>query len=192
MSHRTTTFIRLLACTLFALTVNSACGLIYKQNIQQGNALEMEDLEQLYIGMNKRQVLFVLGSPSIHDPFQQQRWDYVQTFSRRGNEMVQKTVTLFFEDELLSEIIGVDDNLSAPVSSDDDLDSSPSVDAGVASADQAQDPQTASVEAAKEEVLEPEVTGLGERTAEDRQLEQDMDVMRQGNPDDLTSPDIDG
>ena len=30
----------------------------YKQNIQQGNALEQEDLDELYIGMNKRQVSF--------------------------------------------------------------------------------------------------------------------------------------
>ena len=85
---------------LLALTISSACGLIYKQNIQQGNALEQKDLDELYIGMNKRQVSFVLGTPSIHDPFQQQRWDYVQTFSRRGGKIVQRTVTLRFEEDL--------------------------------------------------------------------------------------------
>jgi outer membrane protein assembly factor BamE len=184
---------RIFTATLLTLLVCSGCGLIYKQNIQQGNALEQEDLDQLYIGMNKRQVLFVLGSPSVHDPFQQQRWDYVQTFSRRGNEMVQKTVTLRFEDELLSEIIGVDDGLSAIVEPDDDT----QTDAGntVASsgeADAAPDPQTATVEAAKEEVLEPEVTGLGERTVEEREFEEDMGAMQQRSSDDLTSPDIDG
>ena len=78
---------RLAGTMLLTLLVGTACGLIYKQNIQQGNALEQEDLDELYIGMNKRQVLFVLGSPAIHDPFQQQRWDYVQTFSRRGAEI---------------------------------------------------------------------------------------------------------
>ncbi len=180
-----------MAITL-TLLVCSGCSLIYKQNIQQGNALEQDDLDQLYIGMNKRQVLFVLGSPSVHDPFQQQRWDYVQTFSRRGNEMVQKTVTLRFEDELLSEIIGVDDGLSAPVQEDDTLPNSGTTVASSAGADAAADPQTQSIEAAKEEVLEPEVTGLGERTAKDREFEQDMEAMRQRDPDDLTSPDIDG
>ena len=43
----------------FTASVSSACGLIYKQNNQQGNTLEQEDLDELYIGMNPRQVLFV-------------------------------------------------------------------------------------------------------------------------------------
>ncbi|MDT8321954.1 MAG: outer membrane protein assembly factor BamE, partial [Xanthomonadales bacterium] len=94
--------IRSLFCIFFALGALSGCGLIYKQNIQQGNALEDEDLDELYIGMNRRQVLFVLGTPSIKDPFHQQRWDYVQTFSRRGGKIVQKTVTLRFEDDVLA------------------------------------------------------------------------------------------
>ena len=84
----------------------SGCGLIYKQNIQQGNAIEQDDLDELYEGMSKRQVLFVLGTPSVMDPFTQDRWDSVQTFSRRGGKMVQRKVTLLFKDDLLTEIIG--------------------------------------------------------------------------------------
>ncbi|MGB0799949.1 MAG: outer membrane protein assembly factor BamE domain-containing protein [Planktomarina sp.] len=34
----------------------------------------------------------------MKDPFHQDRWDYVQTFSRRGNPMVKRTVTLMFDD----------------------------------------------------------------------------------------------
>jgi outer membrane protein assembly factor BamE len=115
MSTRTQILKRLLAGLLIALVACSGCGLIYKQNIQQGNALEAEELDQLYIGMNKRQVLFVLGSPSIHDPFKVERWDYVQTYSRRGEDMVQRTVTLRFEKDLLVELIGVDQTPTALV-----------------------------------------------------------------------------
>ena len=179
----------LLACLLGMLLAVPGCGLIYKQNIQQGNALEQEDLDELYIGMNKRQVLFVLGSPSIQDPFQQQRWDYVQTFSRRGGDPVQRTVTLRFENEVLTEIIGAgqpggEDSLTAP----DTTVAASSTTKPAAEAD----PQSASVEAAKDEALEPVIQGLGERTAEDRKLEKDMDAMDQRPPDDVTSPDIDG
>ena len=183
---------RLLACLLAAVLAGPGCGLIYKQNIQQGNALEQEDLDELHIGMNKRQVLFVLGSPSIQDPFQQQRWDYVQTFSRRGGDPVQRTVTLKFDDELLSEIIGAgkpgeENSLSAP----DDTTVAASKTTTAAPGTEA-DPHSASVEAAKEEALEPEIRGLGERTSEDRELEKDMDATNQRAPDDVTSPDIDG
>lgn len=103
-------FILTLFLAAFACT---GCNLIYKQNIQQGNAIEQDDLDELYIGMNQRQVLFVLGTPSVRDPFQTERWDYVQTFSRRGNPMVQRTVTLRFEDGLLSEIEGQDEPFGA-------------------------------------------------------------------------------
>jgi len=105
--------IRFLFTLFFAVLAGAGCNLIYKQNIQQGNAIEQDDLDELYIGMNQRQVLFVLGTPSVRDPFHQERWDYVQTFSRRGSPMVQRTVTLRFEDGLLSEIDGQDSPFGA-------------------------------------------------------------------------------
>ena len=105
--------IRLIFVLLLATFAGTGCNLIYKQNIQQGNAIEQDDLDELYIGMNQRQVLFVLGTPSVKDPFHQERWDYVQTFSRRGSDMVQRTVTLRFEDGLLAEIYGQDEPFGA-------------------------------------------------------------------------------
>ncbi len=161
---------------------STGCNLIYKQNIQQGNALEQEDLDELYVGMNKRQVLFVLGTPSVQDPFQQQRWDYVQTFSRRGGDLVQRTVTLKFEDDLLSEIIGAENEFG---------DSGAATTTASAAKPKA-DPHALSVESGREEALEPEIRGLGERTAEDRKLEKDANATNQRAPDDTTSPDIDG
>ena len=105
--------IRLLFLIILVCLTGTGCNLIYKQNIQQGNALEQDDLDELYIGMNQRQVLFVLGTPSVKDPFHQNRWDYVQTFSRRGNPMITRTVTLIFEDGLLTDILGENDPFGA-------------------------------------------------------------------------------
>ena len=186
MSNKILKCFRLPANVILALLLCSACGLIYKQNIQQGNALEQKDLDELYIGMNKRQVLFVLGSPSIHDPFQQQRWDYVQTFSRRGGDMVQRTVTLNFKDDLLVEIIGVD-----KTPEEEPVAASPAGSAATAKS-VAADPHASAIEEAKKEVLEPEIKGLGERSAKDEKLEKDMGAVQQTDPDDSTSPDIGG
>jgi outer membrane protein assembly factor BamE (lipoprotein component of BamABCDE complex) len=177
-------FLNLLLALVIALA-SSACNLIYKQNIQQGNALEQEDLDELYVGMNKRQVLFVLGTPSVQDPFQQQRWDYVQTFSRRGGDLVQRTVTLRFDDDLLSEIIGAENEFG------DASSAGPAT--TTASATKAkQDPHALSVESGREEALEPEIEGQGELTDEERKLEKDSNVTNQRAADDTTSPDIDG
>ena len=75
-----------------ALTLNTGCKLIYKQNVQQGNAHEQEDLDQLELGMTKKQVAYLLGTPAVHDPFHQDRWDYISMLSRRGGEPVRRLV----------------------------------------------------------------------------------------------------
>jgi outer membrane protein assembly factor BamE len=99
---------RLLLTLALALFLTTGCNLVYKQNIQQGNAIEQEDLDKLRIGMTRNQVSFLLGTPAIRDPFHQDRWDYVSTFSRRGEDAVMRKVTLYFENGVLSEMIGVE------------------------------------------------------------------------------------
>lgn len=168
----------LFSCLLLTLLTCSACGLIYKQNIQQGNALEEEELQQLYIGMNKRQVLFVLGSPSIQDPFEQQRWDYVQTYSRRGEPMVQRTVTLTFENDLLAAIVGIDQTPSALVDAEE-LPGDFETGATLTEDDSATnpDPGARDAEVQAEEALKPEadVNGIGAPSAEERKFESEGD-----------------
>ena len=212
MFTRTLILKRLFAGSLIALLACSGCGLIYKQNIQQGNALEDEDLDQLYIGMNKRQVLFVLGSPSIHDPFHLERWDYVQTYSRRGEAMVQRTVTLRFEKDLLVELIGVDQTPTALVDEEPASVVVSSDDKSAPAAKSALDPDAGSQQAEDkaEEALKPEadVNGIGAPSSQERKFEdkgddavtkeeQDIDAEEdkateeQTSPDDIASPDID-
>jgi outer membrane protein assembly factor BamE len=202
--------IRLLFCTVFATLVCSGCGLIYKQNIQQGSAIEQEDLDELYEGMNKRQVLFVLGTPSVMDPFNQDRWDYVQTFSRRGSDMVKRTVSLRFENDLLTEIIGRDNPFRAiidetPGDSNEiatftkkpagESQADPQADPPAGTkADPQADPHAASIESAAEEALstDPDIKAIEERTSEEREYQKDMELLDQTPDDGLSGPDIDG
>jgi len=187
--------IRFLSVMLLVLLSSAGCGLIYKQNIQQGNALEQDELDELYIGMNQRQVLFVLGTPSIKDPFQPDRWDYVQTFSRRGGEPVQRTVTLRFQDGLLTEIVGQSDPFAASASQSG---SSPGVASGAVASfvkKPEASPQDASLESAEEEVLgkkEPDIDTAPERSSDDRDYRKDQDVLDQTPKDGPLGPDIDG
>jgi outer membrane protein assembly factor BamE len=188
--------IRSLFCALLLLFAVSGCSLIYKQNIQQGNALEQDELDELYIGMNERQVLFVLGTPSIMDPFQPNRWDYVQTFSRRGGDMVQRTVTLRFEDGLLAEILGQDDPFAA--SSTPTSGSAAKASGAVASFVKKPDasPHEAAVKSAEEEALgkknKPDIDTAPEHSAEERDFQKDQDVLDQTPDSGPLGPDIDG
>ena len=173
--------IRFLFTLLFTVLFSTGCGLIYKQNIQQGNALEQEDLDELYIGMNQRQVLFVLGTPSVKDPFNPDRWDYVQTFSRRGGDPVMRTVTLYFDNGLLSEIEGQEDPFKPAGGDTGESEEVASFVKPYKGEDQ-ESPQDAAVESVEEEVLEgvdPDEEAVNERNEGDREFQRDMEVLDQ-------------
>jgi outer membrane protein assembly factor BamE len=180
--------IRFLFSLILATITCSGCNLIYKQNIQQGNAIEQDDLDELYIGMNQRQVLFVLGTPSVKDPFHDDRWDYVQTFSRRGNPMVQRTITLRFEDGLLTEIGGSDSayhsgagGVSGDMTEVASFVKKPGKSSRTSSAQDAQgsqDPQAAPLGAAEKDEApgaDLDIDTIQERTSEDTEYELERD-----------------
>ncbi|MBB1471934.1 outer membrane protein assembly factor BamE [Luteimonas sp. MC1782] len=81
----------------------TGCGLVYKQPIYQGNLLKSSDVAQLQAGMNRQQVSALLGTPSVQDPFHQERWDY--TASERTGRIGKTEVhnlTLWFEGDTLA------------------------------------------------------------------------------------------
>ena len=93
---------KLLLVLIVALST-AGCGILYKQPIYQGNLLEKTNVDQLQVGMSKQQVLVLLGTPSIEDPFHHDRWDYTATqrVGRVGHTEI-KNFTLFFEGDTLA------------------------------------------------------------------------------------------
>ena len=94
-----------------AITCITACGAVgfpgvYRIDVEQGNIVDQELADQLLPGMSKRQVRFILGTPLVEDPFNQNRWDY--KYSRRnGLEVLDEAVlTVLFEDDSLKEVRG--------------------------------------------------------------------------------------
>ena len=92
--------IRTLGLAMMATAI-AGCGLVYTPDVQQGNLLDKKNVDQLQPGLTKRQVLVLLGTPSVTSPFDQDRWDYVSTFSHRGQKMTKRTLTLTFNNDTL-------------------------------------------------------------------------------------------
>lgn len=84
----------------------SGCSLVYKLDVQQGNLFDKETVDSLKLGMTKRQVTLIMGSPSVVSPFDQNRWDYVSSIRRGRNKMDSKDLILSFEDDKLAKIEG--------------------------------------------------------------------------------------
>ena len=88
---------------LIAASVTTGCGIVYKQPIYQGNLLEKANVDQLQAGMSRQQVVLLLGTPSVSDPFHHDRWDYTAT-QRTGRlgRTEMKNLTLYFEGDTLA------------------------------------------------------------------------------------------
>ncbi len=107
-------WLRTMACIACCMTALSGCekGLltIYKIDVQQGNALKAEDVEKIKLGMNREQVLFVLGSPLIVDSFHPDRWDYVYMLKPGYAQTQRSQLTLIFDRDKVIEMIRHDSN----------------------------------------------------------------------------------
>ena len=95
-----------LAAFAFAGVVLTACNPIYTLDIQQGNLFSKNLVDSLKPGMTKRQVTLVMGSPSIVNAFNPNRWDYISTLRKGNGRMEQKDLTLYFDGDSLSRIEG--------------------------------------------------------------------------------------
>ncbi len=84
----------------------AGCGVIYKVDVYQGNLLRKENVDLLRPGLSKRQVIALLGSPAVADPFHHDRWDYISTVSKDGSDPEIHNLLLTFEGDILASVEG--------------------------------------------------------------------------------------
>jgi len=71
----------------------------YRPDVQQGNVVTKEMVDQLAAGMTRDQVRFLMGTPALVSVFHQNRWDYVYLLKRgKGSEVQSRRLTVFFAD----------------------------------------------------------------------------------------------
>ncbi len=88
----------------FAIAAVVGCT-VHRIDIQQGNVITEEARNQLQLGMAREQVQFLLGTPLLIDPFHDDRWDYVYTFVREGEDPEEQRLSLIFQDDKLVRVI---------------------------------------------------------------------------------------
>jgi outer membrane protein assembly factor BamE len=99
----------------------SACQLLYRLPTRQGNLLDQRDLKKLEVGMSREQVKFVLGAPVAGNPFRDDRWDYVSYYKSPRGEVSTKTVTVYFDNDRVTKLDGVQTAMAAPSDSGSEL-----------------------------------------------------------------------
>ena len=88
-----------------------ACGFVgfpgvYRIDVEQGNLVTQDMIDQLQPGMSRRQARFIMGSPLVEDSFNADRWDYPYVI-RNGQRIIREAqVTLIFDDDRLLTVRG--------------------------------------------------------------------------------------
>ena len=100
-----------LAAALAAALLAAGCGSItdylprflkpYRPDIQQGNVITSDMVEQLRPSMSRDQVKFMLGTPLLADRFHPDRWDYLYYLKPRSGAAQQRNLVIYFKDSRL-------------------------------------------------------------------------------------------
>ena len=96
---------KLRALILIAALLTVVSGCVFRANISQGNLIEQDDIDQIDVGMTRKQIRFLLGTPMIDDPFHANRWDYVYYLKiGRDDAGFKRWVSVLFEEDVVSEL----------------------------------------------------------------------------------------
>lgn len=81
------------------MLIISGCS-FYKLDIQQGNVVTQEMLDQLEYAMPATRVRFIMGSPLLEPAFRPQHWDYIYSFQTgNSNQRQQRVISLIFDEQ---------------------------------------------------------------------------------------------
>ncbi|MGP1939012.1 MAG: outer membrane protein assembly factor BamE [Arsenophonus sp. ET-DL9-MAG3] len=86
---------------MFFIVLTTSCSIlerfVYHPNINQGNYFSVTDVEKIKKGMTQHQIIYILGTPMIKEPFGQKVWYYVFRQQFNHEKIKQKTLTLTFD-----------------------------------------------------------------------------------------------
>lgn len=151
--------------TLASLFVLAGCSFpgVHKIDIQQGNVVTQDMVDQLRPGMTTRQVRFIMGTPLITDTFNSNRWDYLYSIQLAGGTRKQERISLVFNDD--NQLQGLGGDFLPGVSRDQAI-------LGQGTTSSVTDtPQTQAVTAETQERIKPEPGSLLE------QIQREVDEM---------------
>ena len=79
---------------------------VYKLEVQQGNIVTQEMVNQLKPGMSREQVRFIMGTPLLTDSFTNDRWDYFYSLKDSDDNYSRERLTLMFQGDTLVNMKG--------------------------------------------------------------------------------------
>src|SRR5262245_859283 len=98
---------------LVASALLAGCGLPralgiapYRIEVQQGNYISQDMVDQLKEGMSKDQVRQIMGTPLLADIFHGERWDYIYSRETSDGKKEKRQLAVYFQDGKLLRVDG--------------------------------------------------------------------------------------
>jgi outer membrane protein assembly factor BamE len=90
---------------LFTALALTSCSYfhIHRMDVEQGNVITQDMVNQVHNGMTIAQVKSIMGNPVLTNVFDQERLDYVYTYKPGYGAGTEKYVTFIFKNGRLSE-----------------------------------------------------------------------------------------
>ena len=74
---------------------------VHKIDIQQGNLITDEMVDLLRLGLTRKQVQYVMGTPLVVDTFNPNHWDYVYQYRFGDGAIEKRKLRVTFEQGLV-------------------------------------------------------------------------------------------
>ncbi|ULJ64465.1 outer membrane protein assembly factor BamE [Wielerella bovis] len=78
----------------------------YKLDVIQGVPFDAQSVLSIQAGMNRQQVAMELGTPLLRPALRDDRWNYVYEIARGGKIKEQRSLTVFFNGDIVSKVEG--------------------------------------------------------------------------------------
>ena len=85
-------------CYLIAAVLLLSACTMHRIDIQQGNIITPEMIQELKVGMSREQVQFIMGTPLIVDAFDNDRWIYLYSMKSGKKPLERRHVIVEFTD----------------------------------------------------------------------------------------------
>ena len=95
--------LRFMLCAVMISAI-TGCSLMYRPDIVQGNYLGEKEIARLNIGMTRAQVQYIMGSPMLEDPFENNVMTYISRVDSRDEGISQSFIQLYFKGDKLTKI----------------------------------------------------------------------------------------
>lgn len=116
--QKTRLFSGLCLTALLSLAGCSVPG-VYKIDVQQGNVITQDMVDQLRPGMTTQQVRFIMGTPLLSDTFSPLRWDYLYSIEPGRQQRRQERLSLMFDEQ--GRLTGLQGDFMPGLSKDDEI-----------------------------------------------------------------------